>query len=158
MLLFLLIGMISCDSSDYAYMNNRTFEKQVSYLRGGFVEVVLKIDPTIQDTSKKYATAGLITKEKIIENRTEISSELIQLILDIVEINQRYSGKGWYPTYNLYIKYTDRILYIIPQKKYLSIIFDFRNFILFIEGRKFVFGEYEAKLLQERLDSILLDN
>lgn len=30
-----------------------------------------------------------------------------------------------------------------------------QNSILFIEGRKFVFGEHEVKLLQDKLDSFL---
>lgn len=147
--------MISCESFDYVYVDNKTFDKQLLCLKEGFVEVVLKIDPTQKDTSKRYATAGQITKEKIIGNKTSISSELIQLILDIIIRNQRYKGKGWYPTYDLYIKYTDRFLYVIPLEKKLSVIFDFKNSIIFIEGRKFVFGEHEAKLLQEKLDSFL---
>jgi hypothetical protein len=69
-ILFFLIGMISCESFDYVYVDNKTFLKQLSYLKEGFVEAVLKIDPTKKDISKKYATAGQITKEKIIENRT----------------------------------------------------------------------------------------
>ena len=153
--LFLLIGMISCESFDFVYVDNKTFHQQLSYLKEGFVDVVLKIDPTKEDTSKKYATAGQITQEKIIGNKTVISTELIQLILDTIKRNQRYNGKGWYPTYNLYITYTDRFLYIIPVEKYLSIIFDFKNSIIFLEGRKFVFDELEAKLLQEKLDSLL---
>jgi hypothetical protein len=80
---------------------------------------------------------------------------LIQLVLEIIKKNQRYHREEWYPTYDLYIKYSDRYLYIIPVEKHLSIIFDFKNSIIFIEGRKFVFGEHEAKLLQAKLDSFL---
>jgi hypothetical protein len=154
-ILFFLTGMISCESFDYVYVDNKTFLKQLSYLKEGFVDVVLKIDPTKQDISKKYATAGQITKEKMVENRTMISSELIQLILEIIKKNQKYDGKGWYPTYDLYIKYSDRFLFIIPVEKHLSVIFDFKNSMIFIEGRKFVFGEPEARSLQAKLDSFL---
>jgi hypothetical protein len=155
-LLFFVIGMISCEPFDYVYVDNKGFHKHLSYLKEGFVDVVLIIDPTLKDTGKKYATAGRITKEKIIGNKTLISTELIQLILEIIKRDQRYDGKGWYPTYHLYIKYTDRFLYVIPQEKILPVIFDFKNAIVFIEGRKFVFGEHEAKLLQAKLDTLLL--
>jgi hypothetical protein len=155
-ILFFLIGMISCESFDYVYVDNKTFHKQLLYLKEGFVEVVLKIDPAKKDISEKYATAGQITKEKIIGNKTIVSTELIQIVLDIVKRNQGYNGKGWYPTFDIYIKYSVRFLYIIPQEKYLSVIFDFKNSIIFIEGRKFVFDEHEAKLLQAKLDSLLI--
>ncbi len=37
----------------------------------------------------------------------------------------------------------------------MAILFDFKNSILFIEGRKFVFNEQEAKLLQTKLEYLL---
>lgn len=147
--------MIVCESCDYVYVDNNAFHKQLSFLKGGIVEIVLKIDPNKNDISKKYATAGLITKEKIIRNETMISPEFVQLILDVIKKDQRYNGKEWYPTYHIYIKYTDKILYVIPHEKYLSVIFDLKNSIIFIEGRRFVFGEHEARLIQEKLESFL---
>lgn len=155
--LFFLIGIVSCESFDYVHVDNRTFYRQLLYLNNGFVAVVLKIDPKKEDDSINYSAPGKIIKEIVFEKKSVASSELIQLVLDIIKKNHRYTGEGWYPTYKLYIKYTDRFLYVIPLEKYLAAIFDFKNSIIFVEGRKFIFNQAEAELLKEKLDSLLKD-
>jgi hypothetical protein len=153
-ILFLMI-IVFCASFDYVYVDNKTFHRQLSYIKNGFVSIVLQIDPTKEDTSRNYAAPGKIIKEKVFKKKDQISSELIKGILDVTKRNNRYSGEGWYPTFEIYIKFTDRLLFIIPSAKNLLILFDFKNSIVFIEGRKFVFNAQEAELLKANLDYLL---
>ncbi len=150
-----LLMVICCESFDYVYVDNYTFQKQLSNISNGFVSVVLQIDPTKDDNNKKYVAPGKIIIEKVLIKNTTKSLEMIHLILEITKKNQRYSGEGWYPTYKIFIKYPDRFLFFFPSKKFLGVILDFKNSIIFIEGRKFVFNEQEAKLLQTTLDFLL---
>lgn len=151
-ILIFSFGIASCDTRDFVYVDDKTFQKQVSSIKEGFVAIVLEIDPAHKNINEKYATAGLIVKENIIEKKTKVSSELIQLVSQITRRGERYTGKEWYPTYDVYIKYTDKFLYLIPSEKYLSLLIDFKNLHIFIEGRKFVLTEQEAELLREKLE------
>jgi len=147
--------VICCESFDYVYVDNYTFQKQLSNINNGFVAVVLQIDPTKENTNMTYVVPGQIIREKVSEKKTSVSSELIQLILEVINRNQKDTSNRWYPTYKIFIKYSDRFLYIIPFKKYISVIFDFKNSIVFIEGRAFVFNEKETELLKAKLDYLL---
>jgi hypothetical protein len=155
--LLILMGMFSCDSFDFVYLDKSSFNRQVYLFKNGFVSVVLQIDPTKKNTSEIYVAPGRITKEKIVGRKTLSSSELIQMISDIIRRNKKPTGKEWHPTYQVYIKYTDRFLFVIPSKKYALFIFDFKNSNIFIEGRKFEFSENEAEFFQKNLDSLLKD-
>lgn len=101
--LVFLTGIIFCESFDYVYVDDNTLHRQLSYIKNGFVAIVLQIDPTQKNTSKNYATAGKIIKEKIIQQKVTTSTELIQLILNVIKRNQKFSGEGWYPIYDVYI-------------------------------------------------------
>ncbi len=150
----LIILCFSCDSFYYVYVDDKTLERQLSYLNNGFVEIILEIDPTKNKLSENYVTPGQIRKEVILKNKTITSSELVQLILNVYNENRRYSNK-YFPTYDIYIKYTDKILFFIPKKKYMAVLLDFTNFVLSIEGRELSFNEQEAKLFKEKLDNLL---
>lgn len=153
--LFFLLMIIFCESFDYVYVDNKTFQRQLSYLNNGFVAIVLQVDPSKKNINMNYAAPGKIIYERILSKKTAASSELIQLILKISKKNKRYIGGGWHPIYDIYIKYTDKLLYFIPKEKYMSVLLDFENSIAFIEGRKFVFDELESKLLQIKLTEVL---
>jgi hypothetical protein len=150
-----LIVFIFCESFDYVYIDDNKLRSQLSYLKNGYVAVVLQIDPKKEDISTNYAAPGKIIKEKVFKKESMASSELIRMVLEITRKKYKYSGDEWHPTYMMYIKFTDRFFFIIPIKKYLSLIFDFNNSILFIEGRKFIFDEKEAKILKKKLDCLL---
>jgi hypothetical protein len=150
-----ILIIIFCEAFDYVYVDNQTLKRQLSFIANGFVSVVLQIDPSNKNTASNYTAPGRVIKDRVFEKKNMTSVELIQLISEISKRNQRYSGEGWHPTFKIFIKYTDKFLFFIPSKKYLGIIFDFRNSIIFIEGRKFVFKEQEARLLQEKLDFLL---
>lgn len=155
--MLILMGIFSCDSFDFVYLDKNSFDRQVYLFKNGFVEVVLQIDPTKKNTSEIYVAPGRITKEKVVGRMTIASSDLIQMISDIIRRNKKPTGKEWHPTYEVYIKYTDRFLYVIPSEKYALLIFDFKNSNIFIEGRKFEFSENEAESFQTNLDSLLKD-
>lgn len=147
--------MFFSESFDYVYVDDKTFIRQLSYIKEGFVSIVLLIDPTKKNIATNYTAPGRIIQEGVIGKETPVSTELIKLILDITKRNLREKGERWYPKYKIYIKYKDRFLFIIPVEKHLGVIFDFKNSILFIEGRKFVFTEQEAKALQVKLGFLL---
>ncbi len=155
LILIFSLGIVSCDGRDFVYIDQRTFQRQLSYLKDGFVEVVYQLDPTEKGGYKIHGTPWPILKEKRFAGKIKISDEIIQIILNATNNNQRYLGRAWYPTYQIIIKHPYRDFYLFNSKKYLRIIFDFKNSHIFIEGRSFVLTEHEAELLKEKLEILL---
>ena len=106
LVLSLSVGFLSCDSTDFVYVNDNTFQKQLARLNDGIIEVVLELNPEQRtDKPEKYIAPRKIIKEKTFTKKNKTSDVLCQLISNIAKRNERYVGKGWYPTYTIYIKY-----------------------------------------------------
>ena len=155
LILLACVLIVSCDSSDYVYVGEKTFKKQIPHLKDGYVDFVAQVDPDKKTGYKHYGISWPVIKEKSFTKRNKISNELCNLILNIINKNQRYTGYGWYPTYEIFAKYSVPYFYIYQSDRYQKFIFDFNNLHISTEGRKFAFTKEEANLLKNKLDALL---
>lgn len=153
--LVFLIGVLSCDSTDFVYVDDKTFHKQLLRLNEGIVEVVLQLDPEQKGYHETYVVPRQVIKEKKLTTKSKTSNELCKLISIITKRNEKYLEKEWYPTYTIYIKYTDKFLYYISKDTYIRVSFDFKNPHISISGRKFVITKDEAARIKEKLNKLL---
>ncbi|MBI4680925.1 MAG: hypothetical protein HY753_06910 [Nitrospirae bacterium] len=153
--LLLVLGVISCDGRDFVYVDDSTFNKQVLNLKNGYVEIVYNVDPTKERGVKVNGTPWPVLREKKFNKRNQLSDELCKLIYDVIKRGQRYSGKGWHPTYEVYIKHPIKRFIIFNSKMYFVPIFDFKNAHIFIDGRNFSLTEEENHRGKELLEQLL---
>lgn len=149
--LVLLFSFIlsSCDSSSFVYVGDYAFQKQLSYLETGYLEIILKLDPTKKIGYKLDGTPWPIVEENRFKSNNIISDELSELILGVFKKNKKYVGKEWYPEYKVYCRY---------GTKYIYFIFDLKNLRISSSGRSVALTLEEADLIKSKLDSLLTLN
>ena len=82
-------NILSCDSSNFVYVDEKTFQKQVTHLKDAYVVIVYEVDPTKKNGYRPNdtATPWPVIRENRFEKRNKISDELCHLILRILKEN-----------------------------------------------------------------------